>query len=70
MTKCDACIDRVVKGEMPVCVAACPQRALDFGYIEDLKAKYGEGAHIEPLPPASVTKPNLILKHGKVGKEV
>ena len=31
MTKCDACVDRVVKGELPVCVAACPQRAISFG---------------------------------------
>ena len=46
MTKCDACVDRVVKGELPVCVAACPQRALDFGYVDDLKAKYGEGAQV------------------------
>lgn len=53
-----------------MCAKACPQRALDFGYVDDLKAKYGEGAHIEPLPSPAVTKPNLVVRHGKVGKEV
>lgn len=70
MTKCDACVDRVVKGELPVCVAACPQRVLDFGYVDDLKAKYGEGAHIEPLPSPAMTKPNLLVTHGKSAKVV
>ena len=70
MTKCDACADRLVKGEKPVCVAACPQRALDFGYIDELKAKYGDGVHISPLPSPSLTKPNLIVKHGSVGTPV
>lgn len=70
MTKCDACVDRVVKGELPVCVAACLQRALDFGYVDDLKAKYGEGAHIEPLPSPAMTKPNLLVTHGKSAKVV
>ena len=70
MTKCDACADRLVKGEKPVCVAACPQRALDFGYIDELKAKYGDGEHISPLPSPSLTKPNLIVKHGSVGTPV
>ncbi|MFR6358852.1 MAG: hypothetical protein ACLUNV_04085 [Sutterella wadsworthensis] len=24
------CVDRLARKELPVCVAACPQRALDF----------------------------------------
>lgn len=62
MTKCDACYDRLAEGKLPQCVEACPQRALDFGKIEDLKAKYGEGALIAPLVKADVTLPNLIVK--------
>ena len=46
------------------------QRALDFGYVDDLKAKYGEGAHIEPLPSPAMTKPNLLVTHGKSAKVV
>ncbi len=54
----------------PVCVADCPQRALDFGYVDELKGKYGDGEHIHPLPSPSITKPNLIVRHGAVGKPV
>ncbi|WP_315969744.1 DMSO/selenate family reductase complex B subunit [Cellulomonas timonensis] len=46
MTKCDLCIDRVNAGEQPACVAACPSRALEFGEIEELRAKYGDTAAI------------------------
>ena len=70
MTKCDACADRLIKGEKPVCVADCQQCALDFSYIDELKAKYGDGEHISPLPSPSLTKPNLIVKHGSVGTPV
>ena len=62
MTKCDACLDRISKGGTPVCVEACTPRALDFGWIDELRAKYGEGAHIVPLPSPAKTKPNLVVK--------
>ena len=26
MTKCDACVDRLEKGHLPICVESCPQR--------------------------------------------
>ncbi len=61
MTKCDLCKADVEAGGKPVCVAGCPMRALDFGAVEDLVAKYGEGdVEIEPLP-ANTTNPNFIL---------
>ena len=59
--KCDMCADRVAAGKQPVCVEACPLRALDFGKIDDLRAKYGTGAEVAPLPAASETKPNLVI---------
>lgn len=62
MTKCNLCYDYVDEGRTPSCVAACPSRALDFGPMEELRAKYGEGADIAPLPKAEITEPNLIIK--------
>ena len=59
--KCTQCGDRVAEGKQPICVEACPVRALDFGEIEDLRAKYGDVAEIAPLPEASLTKPNLVI---------
>ena len=62
MTKCTLCLDRIRDNLRPACVAACWNRALDAGSIEDLKAKYpnettddfnddyvaGLGIHTEP----------------------
>lgn len=65
MTKCDGCYSRIKAGQKPICVEACPLRALDFAPIEELRAKYGNQASIAPLPPAEVTKPNLVVKPNK-----
>jgi anaerobic dimethyl sulfoxide reductase subunit B (iron-sulfur subunit) len=62
MLKCDGCYDRLEQGLRPICVDSCPQRALDFGEITELRAKYGSENEIAPLPSARFTKPNLIVK--------
>ena len=61
MVKCTGCADRVAEGRQPVCVEACPQRALAFGEIKDLRAAYGDLAAIAPLPDPSQTGPNVVL---------
>lgn len=62
--KCTACKEIVAGGEKPVCVMACPARALDFGPVDELQKKYpdAERANIAPLPAASETTPNLFIK--------
>lgn len=60
MTKCTFCVDYLDQGLIPSCVAACPMRALDFGPIEDLLAKYSDQVCF-PLPSNSLTKPSLVL---------
>lgn len=62
MRKCDGCLDRLEKNLRPICVDSCPQRALDFGPIDELRKKYGTENEIAPLPAASFTHPNLIIK--------
>ncbi|WP_434361012.1 dimethylsulfoxide reductase subunit B [Parasalinivibrio latis] len=62
MTKCDGCYERVAEGKQPICVESCPLRALEFGPIEELRAKYGDQAEVAPLPSASLTKPNIVIK--------
>ncbi|MFF0745517.1 DMSO/selenate family reductase complex B subunit [Streptomyces sp. NPDC004111] len=61
MSKCDMCADHRDRGEDPACVAACPSRALDWGPIGALRARHGRTAGVEPLPDASVTRPNLVI---------
>ena len=62
MTKCDGCADLVERGEEPYCAAACVMRALEFGDIEELRARHGEMASIEPLPDAAITMPCMVIK--------
>lgn len=58
--KCDGCADRVAAGGMPVCVEACPQRALGFGDYLEMTELWGDGDDFAPLPPSSYTRPSLI----------
>lgn len=64
IVKCDTCKALRDGGMNPVCVDACAMRALDFGDLDELKAKYGDNlvSEIAPLPEASLTAPNLIMK--------
>lgn len=61
MTKCNMCEDVVAEGGKPYCVDACVMRAMDFGELDELRAKYGKEAAIEPLPPADITRPSLVV---------
>jgi anaerobic dimethyl sulfoxide reductase subunit B (iron-sulfur subunit) len=56
------CIDRLEQGLKPVCVLACPTRALDFGSLEKLIERYGEIRDLEDLPDSRVTKPSVLFK--------
>jgi anaerobic dimethyl sulfoxide reductase subunit B (iron-sulfur subunit) len=58
--KCDGCVALVKQGQRPVCVAACPARALDFGPRDEM-AERGERAELAPLPSADYTHPNLFV---------
>lgn len=58
--KCDGCAARVAEGKEPICVGACPLRALAFGTADEMAA-LGERANIAPLPESSYTKPNLYI---------
>ncbi|MBR1814422.1 MAG: 4Fe-4S dicluster domain-containing protein [Lachnospiraceae bacterium] len=62
--KCDSCYAIRKAGGVPVCVDACPMRALDFGDMDELAAKYGEGlvTEIPVLPPADMTGPHTLIK--------
>lgn len=61
--KCDGCIALREQGELPACVASCPQRVLEFGDIEELAAAHeGEQLVCEVVAiPAATAKPNLLI---------
>ena len=58
--KCDGCLARVPNEEQPMCVGACPLRALEFGPIDELREKYGDTSQVAPLPEPT-TAPNLVI---------
>lgn len=60
--KCDGCAERVAAGKRPICVEACPLRALDFGDISELRGKYEGVNEVAPLPEARYTNPNIVIK--------
>ncbi len=62
MQKCDLCLDRLAGGRQPICVAACPMRALDAGPIDELVAKYGEHTQAEGFTFSEGLKPAVVFK--------
>ncbi|HIW77357.1 MULTISPECIES: 4Fe-4S dicluster domain-containing protein [Gordonibacter] len=62
IVKCDSCKALRADGRNPVCVDACPMRAIEFGDVDELRALHGEAARELPvLPSASFTNPNLLV---------
>ena len=69
MTKCNFCVDLQAVGDNPACVDASVMRALDYGPLDELKAKYGDQM-VEPLPPADITNPGLVVTPHKHSQAV
>jgi anaerobic dimethyl sulfoxide reductase subunit B (iron-sulfur subunit) len=67
--KCDGCYDRTEAGKKPICVEACPLRALDFDDIGELRKKYGSGSSIAPMPDPSHTVPNIIVNPSPAARD-
>ena len=66
--KCDACKPFRDAGHSPVCVDSCNMRCLEFGDIDELKAKYGTTLvdTLPILPSPDSTQPNTLITPKKV----
>lgn len=62
--KCDSCKALRDTGGKPVCVEACLMRCIDFGELDDLKAKYGDDLVQNQtfLPSADETSPSMLIR--------
>lgn len=62
MQKCDFCLERWYGGKSPVCVAACPTRALDAGSIDELRSKYSPGLEASGFEHVAHLRPSVVFK--------
>ena len=63
--KCDGCYGLREAGGEPACVAGCPNRALKFGEMDELRAEFGPDLNegdITVLPSPDETHPNILIK--------
>lgn len=65
MQKCNFCLDRLAENKKPICVDACPTRALDAGPIEELKRKYGDIREAEGFTYSNELVPAIVFKPKK-----
>jgi len=63
LRKCDSCEELLRDGKNPVCVDACPMRALEFGLLSELRMLHEGEALTDSLPclPDSDTKPSVLI---------
>ena len=62
MQKCDFCLDRWEENKPPICVAACPLRALDAGPLDEMKAKHGDICNAEGFVYSEKIMPSIVFK--------
>ena len=62
MQMCTFCLDRVAANKKPVCVEACPMRALDAGPLDELQERYGRIQEAEGFAYSKKTRPSIIFK--------
>lgn len=62
MQLCSLCVDRLAENKNPVCVDACPMRALDAGPMDELKEKYGDRKAAPGFTCSEKTRPSIIFK--------
>jgi anaerobic dimethyl sulfoxide reductase subunit B (iron-sulfur subunit) len=62
MQKCDACLERLVERKKPICVDACPLRALDAGSLDELKVKYGDIKEADGFRYSDKIRPSIIFR--------
>lgn len=57
VSKCNLCLDVIERGEVPACVAACPMRAIEIGFLSEIAARPGATLSIRDLPSPEATRP-------------
>jgi len=61
ISKCHFCYARQDEGKDPACVSACPQKALGYGKLLELKKVQGAVSQLPGLPAEHVTRPSWVI---------
>lgn len=62
MEKCDFCFERLEEGKNPICVDACPMRALDAGLFAELLGRYGPQRDAEGFKHSTEARPSIVMR--------
>jgi ferredoxin len=62
MQKCDLCLDTWTEFKKPICVRACPTRAMDAGPLDELRSKYGDTRDAAGFLYSEGIMPSVIFK--------
>ncbi len=65
MDKCDLCLDRWREKRKPICVEACPMRALDAGSMSELEQQYGTRRDLEDFDCHDDFRPSVLFNTKK-----
>jgi len=65
MQKCDLCLERWPESKKPICVEACPVRALDAGSIDELRTQYGDVKESRGFVYSEIAEPAITNKPKK-----
>ena len=65
MEKCDFCAERLAEGKNPICIDACPMRALDAGPMEKLISKYGDSREAAGFVYSKDCTPSIVFNPKK-----
>jgi heterodisulfide reductase subunit A-like polyferredoxin len=65
MQMCNLCVDRWSQNKKPICVAACPTRAMDAGPFDELVAMYSDSKEAEGFTHFRSTNPSICFRPKK-----
>jgi ferredoxin len=69
MQMCDLCLERWRQNKKPICVNACPTRALDAGPLEELRTGFGDFRKAEGFTYSASTEASITFKTKKREKK-
>lgn len=55
--KCNLCLEEIGRGGSPICVTACPMRAIEVKALDEIVRQVGATIYVRNLPSPEMTRP-------------